>query len=66
MTGPAEQFAAILREQREQPDTIGEVVIAVRVGDVMPDGTPITPTNVGALMVDHEADLEELYGGGVE
>lgn len=63
MTTSAEQFADILREQANQPDVIGETVIAVLTDQVMPDGTPITSANIGRLMAAHADQLEAQFGG---
>lgn len=62
MTTPAEQFAAIIREMAEQPDVIGQTVVAVLTGQLI-DGVPVTSASIGQLMLDHAAEIEAEYGG---
>lgn len=61
MTTPAEQFAAILREQREQPDVIGETVAAVLAGNVI-DNIAVTSATIAGLMATYADQLAELAG----
>ena len=43
-----------------------EILQAMVMGEVMPDGTPVTSATIGALMAEQREQLEAEFGGDPE